>query len=80
MDTLTVKIPETLKEMLKNFAERSGMTKSQIVRAALIEYFNKDQLSKKDSFYDLAKDLAGSVKDAPSDLSSNKKYLNEYGK
>jgi len=54
------------------------MSKSDIVRQALIEYFSKDSTTVSGSFLDCAEDLAGTVK-APSDLSTNKARLEGYG-
>ena len=79
MDTMTLKIPDVIKEKLKNFSKKKGLSKSEIVRNALIEYLDKDDVIKKGTFMDLAMDLAGSV-DEKRDLSTNKKYLEEYGK
>jgi predicted transcriptional regulator len=79
MDTMTLKIPDVIKEKLKKFSEKKGISKSEIVRNALIEYLDKDDIIKKGTFMDLAADLAGSV-DEKADLSTNKKYLNNYGK
>lgn len=79
MDTLTLKIPGSIKEKLKNYSKNKGISKSEIVRNALLDYFNSDDLERQGTFYDLAKDLAGSV-EASSDLSTNKEYLSEYGK
>lgn len=79
MDTMTLKIPDVIKEKLKSFSKKKGLTKSEIVRNALIEYLDKDDIVKKGTFMDLAIDLAGSVDEKP-DLSTNKKHLNEYGK
>lgn len=78
MDTLTLKIPGVIKEKLKTYAKRRGLSKSEIVRNALLEYFARDDLDKQGTFYDLAQDLAGSVKDK-ADLSTNKDYLAGYG-
>lgn len=78
MDTLTLKIPDIIKEKLKTYSRHKGLSRSEIVRNALLEYFAKDGLEKQGTFYDLAKDLAGSA-NGPSDLSSNKKYLDGYG-
>jgi metal-responsive CopG/Arc/MetJ family transcriptional regulator len=74
-----LKIPEVIKEKLKNFSRKKGLSKSEIIRNALIEYLDKDDVVKKGTFMDLATDLAGSVDEKP-DLSTHKKYLNEYGK
>lgn len=78
MDTLTLKIPDIIKEKLKTYSKRKGMSRSEIVREALLEYFDKDEFEKQGTFYDLAKDLAGCVKGS-SDLSTNKEYLSGYG-
>ena len=78
MDTLTLKIPDVIKEKLKTYSRYKGLSKSEIVRIALLDYFERDDLEKQGTFYDLAKDLAGSVKGS-SDLSTNKAYLSGYG-
>ncbi len=79
MDTLTLKVPDIIKEKLKLISEKKGISRSEIVRSALLEYFSHDELDKKGSFLDLSKDLAGSVA-GPSDLSTNKSHLDGYGK
>lgn len=78
MNTLTLKVPEVIKEKLKTYARRKGLSRSEIVRNALIEYFDKDEFDKVGTFLDLAKDLAGSL-NGPSDLSFNKDHLSGYG-
>ncbi len=78
MDTLTLKISSGIKEKLKTYSKRKGLSKSAIVRNALIDYFERDDLDKQGTFYDFAQDLAGSVK-TKSDLSTNKEYLAGYG-
>jgi len=79
MDNLTLKIPDVIKEKLKSYARRKGLSKSEIVRNALLEYFERDESVTPGTFYDLAKDLAGSVK-GKSDLSTNKAHLSGYGR
>ncbi len=78
MDTLTLKISEGIKEKLNTYSKRKGLSKSEIVRNALLDYFDKDDLDRQGSFYDLAKDLAGSVSEKH-DLSVNKDHLSGYG-
>ena len=78
MDTLTLKISKGIKEKLKTYSRKKGLSKSEIVRNALIDYFERDDLEKQGTFYDLAQDLAGSVT-AASDLSTNKEHLSGYG-
>jgi predicted transcriptional regulator len=79
MDTMTLKVPDIIKEKLNTFSKKKGLSKSEIIRKALLEYLDKDEVVKQGSFVDLAMDLAGSVSGKP-DLSSNKEYLNKYGK
>ena len=78
MDTLTLKISSAIKEKLKTYSKRKGLSKSEIVRNALLDYFERDDFDKEGTFYDLAQDLAGSI-NSNSDLSTNKKYLTGYG-
>ena len=78
MNTLTLKIPDFIKEKLKSYSKRKGLSRSEIVRNALLEYFDRDDLEKEGTFYDLAKDLAGSVNGSV-DLSTNKINLSGYG-
>jgi len=79
MKTLSLKLPEILESQLDIFARKSGMSRSEIIRRALLEYFSRDEVSHPGSFLDLAQDLAGSI-EGPSDLSTNKDYLEGYGK
>jgi metal-responsive CopG/Arc/MetJ family transcriptional regulator len=77
MKTVTLKIPEMLATMLKTVSSERGLSKSEIIRRALINYFSKDE-NKAGSFLDLTKDMAGSI-EGPPDLSTNRKYLEGYG-
>ncbi|MBN1471549.1 MAG: hypothetical protein JW925_07200 [Syntrophaceae bacterium] len=79
MNTLTLKVPEILNTQLNLYAEKKGLNKSEIVRLALIEYFSKEDSNSMNSFLNLSEDFAGSVS-GPSDLSTNKSYLEDYGK
>ena len=76
MKTLTLKLPEILEARLRTLARKNGLSRSEIVRRALVEYFSRDDSG---SFLDFARDLAGSV-EGPSDLSTNKAYFERYGK
>jgi len=78
MDTLTLKISSGIKEKLKTYSKRKDLSRSEIVRNALIDYFERGDLTKQGTFYDLAQDLAGSVK-SKTDLATNKEHLAGYG-
>ncbi len=78
MKVLTLKIPPGLDTQLESYARNQNMSKSQVIRIALDEYFSKDQNQSSGSAVELSADLAGSV-EAPSDLASNKDHLQGYG-
>jgi hypothetical protein len=78
MNTLTLKVPEILNQRLAIYADKNKLSKSEIIRKALEEFFSSKHIDKKSSFYDIAKDLAGSIEGTP-DLSVNKSYMDEYG-
>jgi metal-responsive CopG/Arc/MetJ family transcriptional regulator len=78
MITLTVKVPDVLNTQLNSYAKQKGLSKSEIVRIALSEYFSRDKIAFERSILDLSEDLAGSI-EAPSDISINKDYLERYG-
>jgi predicted transcriptional regulator len=78
MSTLTLKVPDILNTQLNSHAKKKGLSKSEIVRIALSEYFSRDNIALEGSILDLSEDLAGSV-EAPSDISINKNYLKGYG-
>jgi hypothetical protein len=78
MSTLTLKVSDGLNTQLNSFSKKNGMSKSELVRIALLEFFSKNDTDFKGSFLDLSKDLAGSIK-APTDISINKDYLEGYG-
>ena len=78
MDMLTLKIPEIIRQKLAIMSKRKGVSRSDIVREALLEYFEKEDREKQGTFFDLAGDLAGGVT-GPADLSTNKEHLSGYG-
>lgn len=79
MITLTLKVSDVLNAQLKTFAQKKGLSKSEIVRIALNDYFSKNENDISNSFYDYSKDLSGKIVAEP-DLSTSKKYFADYGK
>lgn len=79
MVTISLKLPEHLLEILENESRARGASKSSIVRECLEKSLNSDKTSRKSSCYDLARDLAGSIKSLPRDLATNPKYLDGFG-
>ena len=79
MKTMSVKLNEELDARLTAAAQRRGGQRSAIVRDALTAYLDATGNAAGESCLELMADLVGSVK-GPRDLSSNPKYLREYGK
>jgi predicted DNA-binding protein len=76
MPTVSLKIPEALHRRLVAAARKAGKSKSALLREALEDHLNGAPAL---SAYDLAKDLLGSVRGGPPDLSTNPKYMEGFG-
>ena len=75
MKVLSLRVPESLDRKLSSVVKRRHISKSAAVREALEQYLNESYELRSGSFLELAGDLVGCVKDAPTDLSVNPKYL-----
>jgi predicted transcriptional regulator len=78
MKTLTLKLPDDLNTRLNMVSKKKGISKSHVVRKALAVFFVREEKPMEGSFLSLAEDLSGCI-DAPPDLSTEKKYMEEYG-
>ncbi len=78
MKTITLKLPEALEAHLDSMAKKTKLSKSEIIRRAIMYYFSNMNTGDKGSFLDLTKDLVGTI-EGPEDLSTNKDHLKEYG-
>ena len=76
MKTLTVTLPECLAASLEREAERAQVSKSEIVRDILERHLSGAPVSA----VDLAGDLAGCVDSGVGDLSSDRGYLDGFGR
>ncbi len=79
MKMLSVKVSNTLDAKLALMAQQRGASKSVVIREALEAFLKRDGRVRAGSALDLAKDLAGCLS-GPGDLSSNKKYLKDFGR
>jgi hypothetical protein len=79
MKTISLKLPEALDSKLSATARRLKRTKSAVIREVLEEHLNGTTPAKPISCYDLTADLCGCL-DGPTDLATNKKYLEGYGR
>jgi metal-responsive CopG/Arc/MetJ family transcriptional regulator len=77
---ITVRVPQTLGSLLRKRSQANGQTPSDLVRAALETYLGREATSL--SAYDLAEraGVIGSLRGAPKDLSTNRKYFAGFGK
>jgi len=79
MQTISLKLPGTLLAELEKETRLRRTSKSALVRAALERELASARGKKKPSCYDLARDLAGSLKGLPKDIATNPKYLEGFG-
>lgn len=80
MKALTLKLPDTLDHRLTHFARRqNGSSKSEIVRHAIEAYLNASPQSAEPSGAVMATKWLGLLK-GPSDLSTNPKHLDAFGR
>jgi hypothetical protein len=79
MQTISLKLPEDLLADLEREAKARRVTKSALVREGLERVLRRPQHGESASCYDLARDLAGSVKGLPRDLATNPKYMQGFG-
>ncbi|MGA9627897.1 MAG: CopG family transcriptional regulator, partial [Bryobacteraceae bacterium] len=79
MRTISVKLPDYLLAQLDGEAKTRRVTKSWLVRESLEEGLHEQPPAGAISCYDLARDLAGTVKGLPKDLADNPKYMKGFG-
>ena len=75
MQTISLKLPDDLLAQLESEAKARRVTKSWLVRESLEALLRKKSRAGAVSCYDLARDLAGTVKGLPEDLAGNPKYM-----
>jgi len=78
MQTISLKVPEDLLAQIEKEAKARGITKSLLVRESLDKALRQTQPGAA-SCYDLARDLAGTVKGMPADLADNPTYMEGFG-
>jgi predicted transcriptional regulator len=80
MRTISLKLPDDLLTQLNSEAKARRVTKSGLVRESLEKALRMQSPARAVSCYDLARDLAGTVKGLPEDLADNPEYLDGFGK
>ena len=79
-ERITIRISESLVKRLKEQAGAKGRSESALVREAIANYLGEAPAPR--SAYELAKKtgLIGCARGRPSDLSTNRKYFEGFGK
>jgi metal-responsive CopG/Arc/MetJ family transcriptional regulator len=81
MNTLTIKLPLQLEQQLQEASAQEHLSKSEVVRRALVSYLNQRQAEvPAASALERAGDLVGCFSGGPADLSSNPRHLDGFGK
>ena len=80
MQTISLKLPDSLLTLLERESRVRRMNKSALVRAALERELSAKKTKTNSSCYDLAHDLAGSIKGLPKDIATNAKYMEDFGR
>jgi predicted DNA-binding protein len=80
MTTLSIKLPLSLEQDLLQISEQVHLSKSELVRRALVAYIGQMKSSKPFvSALDQAGDLVGCFAGGPDDLASNPRHLDGFG-
>jgi hypothetical protein len=81
MSTLSLKLPDSLLLRLDQESRARRLSKSALVRSALERELQPSKSARAATCYDLAHDLAGSIrKKLPKDLATNPKYMEGFGR
>jgi predicted transcriptional regulator len=79
MNAISLKLPDRLLERLEAASIARSTTKSALVRECLEQSLDARPIDGKATCYDLASDLAGSLKGLPRDLATHPKYMEGFG-
>jgi len=79
MKNISVRITEELDSSIMAISQKSGKSKSEVIREAIKMLCNARSGKNSFSCKDLCSDLSGVVQ-GPKDLSHNKKHMKGYGK
>jgi Ribbon-helix-helix protein, copG family len=80
MPNLRISIDATLSHLLANLSQRERVSKSELVRRALLAYATeRAAIAPRMSALEMAGDLVGGLSGAPIDLSSNTAHFSSFG-
>ena len=79
METISLKVPESLSARLTQTAQRQNRSKSEVIRDAVDMYLRSEGTASAESAFSLSSDLAG-ILSGPKDLSTNKEHMEGFGR
>lgn len=79
MSTLTIELPNALKQLLDREARRRRTTPARLIRRTLEASLQNGNKGAGATLYELTRDLCGSVTGGPRDLARSKRHLKGYG-
>ena len=79
MQTISLKLPDDLLAELESKAKARRVTKSHLVRESLENSLHGTRSVGTRTCYEMARDLAGSIKGLPKDLAENPEYMEGFG-
>jgi len=79
MSTVTVELPDALKQQLDQEARRLRISPARLVRRTLEARLKNGTKPAGPTLFELTRDLCGSVTGGPRDLARNKRHLKGYG-
>jgi len=77
---IVVRVPKSLNARLEGAAKRDRKSKSAFIREVLESHVGVPKGKRRPSLMDLAGDLIGSLSGGPTDLASNPKHMEDFGK
>jgi hypothetical protein len=80
VNTISLKLPDRLLELLEKESRARRTTKSSLIRESLEKTLAVRPSEGRATCYDLARDLAGSLKGLPRDLATNPKHMEGFGR
>ncbi len=80
MQTISLKLSDAMAKKLDIATHKIGISKSELLRSLIEDYLaNKKGKKSPVSFLDLAEDICGCL-NGPTDLSTNPKHFEDFGK
>jgi predicted DNA-binding protein len=77
--TISLRLPDRLLEMLEKESRERGIAKSSLMRECLTKSLEGRLTGGESTCYDLARNLAGSLKGLPHDFATNPKHMDGFG-